>query len=205
MFRTFVFCFMVCATGVAMAQPPQSLPDPFSPAPEPAEESQNNEERRRYVYPAIRLIYYAGYEGTRWQEVAYLDLEDWSPDKDVIITADWIPRSGLRSPGANSPRHIRDRDPFKDRYARVPVRRAWSVQYVEAVNEGESHIFVDADGLPRFSQRIYRADDVFSYLHNPHSGWHELGKAAREFRNWQSRRPRNQQPDSQNPFDTRSR
>lgn len=163
--------------------------------------------------PVLRISYYTGGEGARRQELIHLELEEWTSDKDVLISAKWIAPSGALSPGARGPLESRTRDPFKDRYSRVPTRRHWVVEYVDAVTEGESHLFIHAVGLPRLSREIRSADDVFGFAHIPSYGWYETGKAARAFR-YRSPPTETQNPadgtlpspsDTQGPSDARSR
>ena len=162
--------------------------------------------------PVLELSYYAGHEGAGFQEFIRLELDEWTPQKDIIITAKWIPKSGLTSPGANVPRDLRRYDPFKRRLSRVPTHRSWHVEYTDAVTEGESHFFIDAPGLPRISRQIRSADDFLGFAHMPGFGWYEVRAAARAFRYRtppeQTENPDTPAPspsDTQDPFDTRSR
>jgi len=170
----------VGAVDISAGQPP---PRPDGPGPD-ATRNPTETPRPHEAYPVVRLIYYAGYEGHVWKEVALLHLEDWTPQKDVVITSRWIERSGLPVPGAKSPRGLRNVDPFKRRYAYVPIRRVWEVEYADAATEGESHLFVNAPGLPRIRAEILDAHDVLAYLHVPSSGWHQLGQPARAYRDF---------------------
>ena len=163
--------------------------------------------------PILQLSYYTGVEGARRQELIHLDLVDWTPDKDVLITSEWISPPQIFSPGAKPPRRMAARDPFKARWSRVPTRRHWVVEYVDAVTEGESHLFVHGAGLPRLNREIRSADDVFGFAYIPSYGWYETGKAARALR-YRSPPINTQNPvdgtrpspsDTQNPPDTRSR
>lgn len=163
--------------------------------------------------PILRISYYTGGEGAGRQELIQLELDDWTSDKDVLITAKWIAPSQIVSPGARAPRSSRAIDPFKARLSHVPTRRLWVVEYVDAVTEGESHLFIHAVGLPRLSREIRSADDVFGFAHIPSYGWYETGKAARAFR-YRSPPTETQNPadgtlpspsDTQGPPDTRSR
>lgn len=177
----------LCLAGISTAQP-------LRPAPAPESHIDPSS-----VHPILRLNYYAGYEGRRWQEAAEIELVDWTPEKDVIITSKWLPRTGLTSPGARSPEDLGRIDPLRRRYARMPIHRRWIVEYIDAVEEGESHLFITAEGFPRVSDRIYAVEDVIVYHHIPSHGWYQVGRIAREMRFYRPPVP------TQSPYDVRSR
>ena len=130
------------------------------------------------VVPRLRLTYYINHQ----KEIDIIELKDWSPDKDVIITGKWAQRKVFPVPGARGPDEPRGSSAFAYRRRRVPLRRVWEVIYVDASMPGKSHLHVDAVGLPRFSERILGTSDVISFLHVPLHGWHQLGKAERAYR-----------------------
>lgn len=157
----------------AAAQPPSNDPPPPS----------QNDFRR--TYPRVKLIYYTGWEGKTWKEIRYFDLDQWTPGTDVIITAQWAERGtgdGQVSPGATAPGERQSNRPFYLRQARRSAYRTWTVEYVDGLEEGESHLFVGGAGLQKKGMMIYGDDDFLALLNIPTSGWHELGQAARLFR-----------------------
>lgn len=135
-------------------------------------------------FPVVQLIYYAGWEGDGWEENAYFELDEWTPQKDVVITAKWIQPNGLTAPGARAPGESPQENLRARKRALIPTHRAWTVQYVDALLEGESHLFIRAVGLPKVNHRLYGPEEVISYLHTP-DGWQQLGVAAQAYRHWQ--------------------
>ena len=128
-------------------------------------------------------------------------MEDWTPEKDVIISSKWIAPSGGLAP------EYRGRNNIRNRWANRPIKRQWFVEYADAATQGESHLFIQAAGLPKISREIRSADDMFGFAHIPSYGWYETRKAARAFRyhSQQSDTEDPSPPNTQNPLDTRSR
>ena len=162
-------------------------------------------------YPLVQLSYYMGVEGKTWQEYVELELDEWTPQKDVIISSRLIRISGIPVPGARAPGTPRDKT--QSRYPVYRVRREWIVEYAEAATEGESHLFINAAGLPRVTRDILYKDELFGFAHIPGRGWYETRVPAKAYHHWLRHRndpkpPSDTQPspsDTQNAPDTRSR
>ena len=147
------------------------------------------------VYPRVWLTYYPGREGHRWKEVAFADLTEWTPDKDVYL--EYGPANGQSSNRIPAPDTDARLSP--DFKRELPPQFVWKVRYEAAATPGKSRLFISGYDGRTGRARIYNDDDGLHFIYFAHIGWHEVGAEARIYRHWLE-----QQGDMASPLPTRS-
>jgi hypothetical protein len=128
------------------------------------------------IVPRVRITHHMEVESPGWKEFVHLELTEWSPEKDVLITQFWqddelVTLRGTRTQVFRTPRR------YSEGF-RGARRSSWKVEYVDAKIENESRLIIEGLGR-RYISRIYGPEDYFRFLWVPSLGWQELGYPAR--------------------------
>jgi hypothetical protein len=170
------FAFVASCCALAMAQPGAPNITPNSAPVQPVETPS---------HPGVWLTYYVGEEGNRAKEVAYVELTEWTNEKDVYLELTLNKADGT----GWSPSPDTDARLAPDFKLALPPQRVWKVRYETAAKQGESRLFITGYGDRNASTRIYLDVDQIHFIFIPSYGWWGGEALARFYRFLQLRYP----------------